>query len=100
MSFGHFIYAFRKALGLTQEEFSEKLEVQEGYARCVYPRYIQRWEHDEYRPRKATVLQIRMLNAPLFDTWWLSALRQHELQQFTSEFARSRESQSDYWCGF
>ncbi len=99
MTFGHFIYAFRKALGLTQEAFSEQLEKRKGYARYVYPRYIQRWEHDKNRPRQATVSRIRLLDAPLFDKLWLSALRQHELQQFVSEVARSRRSRPDYRFG-
>ncbi len=100
MTFGHFICAFRKALGLTQEAFSEQLEEREGYARFVYPRYIQRWEHDKNRPRQVTVSRIRLLDVSLFDKLWLSALRQHELQQFVSEVARSRRSGPDYRFGY
>jgi len=96
MTLGQFIYAFRKALSLTQEEFSEQLEEREEYARYVYPRYIHRWEHDKNRPRQATVSQIRLLDAPLFDKLWLSARRQHEFQQFVSEVAKSRRSWPNY----
>ncbi len=104
MTLGHFIYALRRSLGLTQRKFSEQLqqlEEQEEPARYRYvdPRYIQRWEHDEHRPRQATVSRIRRLDAPLFDKLWLSALRQHEFQQFVSEVARSRRSRTNYRFG-
>lgn len=99
MTFGHFIYAFRKALDLTQEAFSEQLDVQEGYTRFVYPRYVQRWEHDKNMPRQATVTRMRLLDAPLFDRLWLSALRQHEFQQCVSEITRSRRSRPAYRFG-
>jgi len=99
MTLGQFIYGFRKSLGLTQKEFSEKLEELEAYIRYVDPRYIQRWEHDKNAPRKATVLRIRTVNAALFDDLWLSALRQHEFRQLISEIVRSRRFRSDYRFG-
>jgi len=97
MTFEHFIFAFCNALGLTQAKFSERLEEQEGYARYVDPRNIQRWEHDTHRPRKATMSRIRQIDAPLFDQFWSSARRQHELQQAVSEAARSRRFQRLHW---
>jgi transcriptional regulator with XRE-family HTH domain len=100
MTFGQFIYVFRKSLDLTQKKFSEKLEELEAHVRYIDPRYIQRWEHDKHVPRKATVLQIRMLNAASFDKLWLSVLCQYEFQQLVSEAVRSRRFQLDYRFGY
>ena len=80
MTLGEFLRAFRWTLHLTQEQFAEQLEKIGGYERNVYARSIQRWEHDQVRPKQSTLHHIRMINAKGFDDI-LETYRRHMIFQ-------------------